>query len=219
MIEVLNSKRMTLVIVVLICVCSIVVLIEEWFTDSQVVITPTHGTNSQGNLTSSYNLSSNNHADVIKNSNQQQQQIQKPPSLAIDQSSAEVIGYHASSRTNIDKCWLKESFEIIKPCSLCRTFELETNHSRYHTYVHLCSKSGYKELIECSKSGPVERACYTDWKQFLSFLSLVGLFGGISGLLAKHRQYQLRCKTLLRFRKVSDSDDSNHTLIDMNFTS
>lgn len=217
MIEVLNSKRMTLVIVILICVCSIVVLIEEWFTNSQLAISsaPTHGAELQADrVKSSSNLSSGYVDADVNNNQQQQQQLQKPPSLALDQSVPKT--YQITTKTNINKCWLTESYEILKPCSLCRTFELEINHSRYQSNVHLCSTSGYKELVECSKSGPVERACYTNWRQFLTFLSLTGLFGGVSGLLVRHRQYQLRCKTLARFRKDSNSDDSNHTLIEMN---
>lgn len=38
MIEILNSKRMTLVIVILIVICIFVVIIEEWFTNSLVSI-------------------------------------------------------------------------------------------------------------------------------------------------------------------------------------
>lgn len=114
-----------------------------------------------------------------------------------------------------DRCWLTESYEVVKPCSLCATYELEINHSSYRSNIKICSRTGFKELIECSKSGPVERACHTNWRQFLKFLSLVSMFGGITGLLIKYRLHKLRDRSLARFRKQSDSDDSHHTLIDM----
>lgn len=55
----------------------------------------------------------------------------------------------------------------------------------------------------------------TNWRQYLNFISLTGFFGGISGLLTRYRQYKLRAKTLARFRKQDDLDESLHTLIDM----
>lgn len=58
-----------------------------------------------------------------------------------------------------------------------------------------------------------------DSRQLLIFFSLCGLFGGLSGLSVKYRQLQLRFKSLSRFRKTSDSDESNHTLIDMKYNS
>lgn len=55
------------------------------------------------------------------------------------------------------------------------------------------------------------------WKQFLSFFSLVSFFGGISGLGVKYREQQMRTRSLSRFRKQANSEDSsNHTLINMN---
>jgi hypothetical protein len=61
----------------------------------------------------------------------------------------------------------------------------------------------------------------TDWGNYLNFLGLTGLFGGIFGLLTKYRQHQLYCRSLARFRdKRNDSsrDSSEHTLIEMNHT-
>lgn len=48
-----------------------------------------------------------------------------------------------------------------------------------------------------------------DWKFLLKFLSLMGFFGGISGLATKYRQQQLRCKTLARFRKQESRDSAD----------
>lgn len=55
----------------------------------------------------------------------------------------------------------------------------------------------------------------TNWRQYLIFISLSGFFGGLSGLITRYRQYQLRAKSLARFRKQDDLDESLHTLIDM----
>lgn len=54
-----------------------------------------------------------------------------------------------------------------------------------------------------------------DWRFLLRFLSMMGFFGGISGLATKYRQQQLRCKSLARFRKQDSRDSSCHALIDM----
>lgn len=40
----------------------------------------------------------------------------------------------------------------------------------------------------------------TDWRSFLTFLGSAGFFGGLSGLVVKYRQQQLRQKSLSRFR-------------------
>lgn len=180
------KKSKRIVIVILIVVCFIVVLLEEWLTDNQLSISSKPSTNTLNDGDRTY----------------------KP--------SPEISNYNPK-HTNItlDRCWLDEYHTIIKPCSLCAIYELETTHSSYRSNVKICSKTGYKELVECSRSGPVERACSTNWKQYLTFLSLVSMSGGISGLLTKHRQTSLRDKSLARFRKQSDSDDSQHTLIDM----
>ena len=150
-----------------------------------------------------------NQIHSANNNNHHQQQLPKPSVIGED---------HKDSLSQHNKCWLKERFDIIRPCSLCNTFDLESNLSLYQSNHHPCSATGYKELIECSQSGPVERACRTNWRHFLSFLSSAGIFGGLFGLLVKHRQLQLRCKTLARFstRHSSESDESSHTLIDMN---
>lgn len=39
MIEILNSKRMTILIVVLIFICAIIIVIEEWFANNQLTVT------------------------------------------------------------------------------------------------------------------------------------------------------------------------------------
>lgn len=204
---------MTVIIVVLIVICTIVVIIEEWFTNSQLIISSS---------IASDNISSN--SDIDSNRlNPQQQQLQKPP---VQQPVNQVPKNYQSELTGHNqsifqgRCWLNEEFSIIKPCSLCATYELETSHTDYHTNIHLCSKTGYKELIRCVNTGFVERACYTNWRQFFTFLSLTGLFGGIAGLLTKHRQHLLKYRTLARFRKpVHKSPDSSepesHTLVDI----
>lgn len=202
---------MTIIIVALIVICTIVVIIEEWFTNSQLIISSS---------IASDNISSNN---IDSNRLNQQQQLQKPP---VQQPVNQVPkNYQTEQRGHNQsifqgRCWLNEEFTIIKPCSLCATYELETSHTDYHTNIHLCSKTGYKELIKCVNTGFVERACYTNWRHFFTFLSLTGLFGGISGLLTKHRQHLLRSRSLARFRKpVLNSSDSSepesHTLVDI----
>lgn len=143
MIEVLNSKRMTLVIVILIIICTVVVIIEEWFTNSQLVIS------------------------TILNHDEE----------------SNIINY--SIPDNIDKLNLSNK-PLNNPLP--------------------------KTLDKINKSGRV------NWRQYFLFLSSVSFFGGIAGLLVKYRQLQLRTKSLARFRKHTDSDDSNHTLINMNFT-
>ena len=60
---------------------------------------------------------------------------------------------------------------------------------------------------------------YNDLRDLLHFLSIVTFLGSTSGLLVKYRQHQLGIKTLARFRKHTDSEDSSHTLINMNHTS
>lgn len=203
---------MTVVIVILILVCTIVVVIEEWLTNTQSISVISSPSNPETNL-------SQENIDINKFNSLDQQQLQKPPSQSFANGQYLSKGINATG-INIEKCWLKESVEIIKPCALCSIFELEINHSRYQANVHLCSKTGYKELVECSKTGPVERACQTNWRQFLTFLSIVNVLGGISGLLVRYRNYQLRCKSLSRFRKNTDpSDEATHTLINMEHTS
>lgn len=180
------KKSRRIVIVILVVVCFIVVLLEEWLTDNELSVSSKPSTNIL-----------NDGGRTVRPSTE--------------------IPNHDQEHLNItgDGCWLDEYYTIIKPCSLCAIYELETTHSSYRSNIKICSKTGYKELVECSRSGPVERACSTNWMQYLTFLSLVSMFGGISGLLTKHRQISLRDRSLARFRKQSDSDDSHHTLIDM----
>lgn len=233
MIDALNSRRMTIVIVILIIVCTIIVIIEEWITNSQPAISssPSQKAIISADIDIGEQRSELNQTNLTNIINNSQQQIQRPPlpDRQIDSDSSidlqkAVAGSVQGSQQDLllakRKCWTNESYDIVKPCSLCSTYELETSHSRYHSNVHLCSKTGYKELIECSKSGLVERACYTNWRRFIISFCLFALFGGICGLLTKFKQYQNSSKILERFRKPStpssrDSPES-HTLIDMN---
>lgn len=60
---------------------------------------------------------------------------------------------------------------------------------------------------------PISYEGTDSWRHFLTSLALFGLFGGLAGLLTRYRQYQLRCKSLARFK---DLKEPGYTLIEMN---
>lgn len=153
----LTNKNKIYIIVILILACTIVVIIEEWFTNSQL------------NISSSLTLSS-----------------QVPD-----------IGGSGSNDSKLKSYPARETIRLTQDL-------ISEDHFR-----------GSKKLVKCSHYKFAEHACPTNWRQYLTFLSLTGFFGGIFGILTRYRQYQLRCRTLARFRKQDDLDESRHTLIDM----
>lgn len=66
---------------------------------------------------------------------------------------------------------------------------------------------------------------FLDNRDFFRTLALFGLFGGLSGLATKYKQYKADTRVSSRIRKESsrssspnepDSDSDQHALIDMN---
>lgn len=132
MIEILNSKRMTILIVALILACAVVIIIEEWFTNNQLTVT----------------------SDLS----------------------------------------VKEVTRSPTPVKFANNLSINV------------------DLINIKELSSPER---TNWREFLSFLSLSSFFGSVSGILVKYRQKQLRRKSLARFREPINQDESCHALIDM----
>lgn len=219
MIEFLNSRRMTIVIVVLIAICTFIVVIEEWFTNSQIggsALSTNQNFIFNSNIINSTKNSSNNSVIDTIQLNGSSLDVNYPASGHSRDNSLNRLATGSKRPLKAEKCWLKESFEIVKPCAQCSYEETEYLDSSYSSGKSLCLTTGYKELIECENSGQVERVCYTSWRHFLAFLSLMTLFGSISGLFIKHRQHELQCRNLSRFRKQAD-EESQQTLINMGY--
>lgn len=131
MIELLSSKRMTILIVTLISICVIVILIEEWFANNQLTVTP----------------------------------------------------------------------------------DLSVKEVPTKTQAPVKFSNNFSINVDIVDTHQIKYSGHTNWRSFLSFLSLTSFLGSVSGLLVKFRQKQLRCRSLARFR--TPNDDSCHALIDM----
>lgn len=138
MIELLNARRMIIVIGVLIVLCIIIVILEDTITDHVDRPTPVLDYH---HLPQLYN-----HSNIKGNQNRP---LNKP-------TIHELINQSNSSADTISKlilttsCWEHESFVTKKRCSPCQANE------RLLSY---CIDTGYKELVHCEKYGDQYRSC------------------------------------------------------------
>lgn len=107
--------------------------------------------------------------------------------------------------------WLTNSQVVItSPITQQQELEKQRSEQREHQQELLKLQ---QEQIEQQEQ--LLKQQVNDWRNLLQFLSMMGLFGGLSGLATKYRQQQLRWKSLARFRKDDSRDSSCHALIDM----
>lgn len=210
MIEFLNSKRMTIVIIGLIFFCLVVVIVEEFVTNSQVpavyVSPPAFAQDKQ--------ISSSQSKHTSNQEKQVPDHIIKPNIANKETGQLASQGDNSTqilpeAHYNHKKCFLKENYFVVKPCALCAVYEqgpLNKLNNDHHKF-DICKQTGYKEIVYCSKSGHAERICEPNLRHFFLTLFSFTFFGTLCALGTSIYQRQLRRKYLTtRFRKEKDSD-------------
>lgn len=193
MIELLNSRKMVILVMILVFACILIIILEGILTENtsdntRPVSNPNVNLNLSKSKTSKESLDAINKKkiDEIKN--------------AINKTK---LTNHTKEETNSEKlentsmCWLNEKHLVKVPCSPCTEFEQLDKHQS------ACENTGYKELVKCEISGEVYRSCIllNDSRSFWSF-QLASMFVSFAGyILLSVRNKQLDRKWTERFRR------------------
>lgn len=97
-----------------------------------------------------------------------------------------------------------------------KSSDQEPNKSRH---PHSLDSNNFLAQVDIKKDFREQSyEAHTDWVALIKCFSWSSLIGSVSGLLVRLKQYQLRTKSLSRFRRNNrnSSDESCQTLIDMN---
>lgn len=189
MIELLNSKKMVLLVMILVFACVLIIILEGILTESDE-IKPVYQNK----------FSSNAKLDLDSLHKKKIEEIKG----AIDKTKT---ANRTKEETNSEKlentsmCWLSESHLVKEPCSPCSDFEQVSQHQS------ACQNTGYKELVKCEFSGEVYRSCIVlnDSRSFWSFQFFTMLFGFVGYCLIQWRNRQLDRKMLERLRRQLQS--------------
>lgn len=177
MIELLNSRRMATIVVVLVFVCLLIVIFESMFTDDSDATKPV------------FNYS---HTGVFINHQGEKVVFDKNISSEMQSSLRKLSDQNARTITN---CWLHEKFEIVEECARCSDFEKVSKH------LTACIDSGYKEMVKCPSIGNVYRPCDKQSQNFWIFESSMIILAIIGSFVVNLRQKQLDHKTLEKIQK------------------
>lgn len=199
MIELLNSRKMVLLVVGLVGVCIMIIVLEGLFTDDQSwhPLFPAQGYRWQPS-----HQSSNDVAKALPGVTAKK--MLSNGTLIHNNQSNKVSGHELENKQKLestDFCWLHESHVLVDPCAKCTDQEMR-NH------LEACSNTGYKERIRCHTSGLVIRSCITSTtstSHFTTFhicMAFVTLFGY---LMLGIRRKQLDAKMYERFRRQLQS--------------
>jgi hypothetical protein len=97
----------------------------------------------------------------------------------------------------VGKCWQSEHFQIVEPCSKCDHFSMSS--------LKACKPTGYKESVNCEKSGPATRSCSKPErvvvKQYWTFQIVSFLMALVFTVIAKRRKRYLDKLATERVRK------------------
>jgi len=99
-----------------------------------------------------------------------------------------------------DKCWTKESYEVIEQCEVCSKEEVSSN-----VPVVCAVAKNYKEKVRCQSGSEAFRACNKvsriEEQKFWMFELVCALMGGVSASVVFIRQKQLDHKMYQRLQR------------------
>ena len=88
---------------------------------------------------------------------------------------------------NLTKCWDKEPFVVLEPCHKCS--------SLLRSSLYACKSTGYREVLNCERYGPVSRSCRMPdtirIKHYWTFEIICLIFALIFTTIAKQRKRYL----------------------------
>lgn len=185
MIELLNARRMIIVIGVLIALCIIIVILEDTITDHVDKPTPylEHHRKQQQQQQEKQQNKKNNNSPVIK----------LPPSS--DDHLNNQSDLHASISSGVfgEECWQREAFTIKMRCTPCKAKE---------RHLPACLDTGYHEHLHCAQSGvDVFRSCDTVTSFFWVFQFFMICLSVVFNFYVKRRQSYLNRVVLDRIEK------------------
>lgn len=146
MIELLNSKKMIIIVIALVLMCLLIVILEGILTEND-----------------------------LKPSPQRYDQIDKSLIKLMNDSD--------------QYCWMFENYSIQEDCVPCSDFEKAIKKPS------ACIKSGYKQLIDCEKTGEVYITCFSANSHHFWLFTLFNIILFFAGsFCAKVRSGQLELK-------------------------
>ena len=193
MIELLNSKKMVLLVMILVFACVLIIILEGILTESDE-IKPIY--QNRFSSKSKLDLDSLHQKKIEEIKTAIDKTLDKPK--AANKSKEET---NSEKLENTSMCWLNENHLIKEPCSPCSDFETAAPHQS------ACQNTGYKELVKCEFSGEVYRSCIVlnDSHSFWSFQFATMLVGFVGYCLIQWRNRQLDRKMLERLRRQLQS--------------
>lgn len=184
MIELLNARRMIIVIGVLIALCIIIVIFEDTITDHVDKHTPYlehHRKQEQQKQQQQENSNKNDDSPIKPSSDEHlhNQSILQPSSI--------------SNSILSEECWLHEVFTVKMRCTPCKAKE---------RHLPACLDTGYHEHLHCAKSGvDVFRSCDTVTSVFWVFQFFMLCLSLVFNFYVKRRQSYLNRVVLDRIEK------------------
>lgn len=195
MIELLNSKKMVLLVMILVFACVLIIILEGILTENDE-IKPVYQNQ----------FSSKSKLDLDSLHQKKIDEIKTAIHKTFDKSKATnnktKVETNSEKLENASMCWLNENHLVKEPCSPCSDFE-----TAGHLQNSACQNTGYKELVRCEFSGEVFRSCIVlnDSRSFWSFQFSTMLIGFVGYCLIQWRNRQLDRKMLERLRRQLQS--------------
>lgn len=189
MIELINSKKMVLLVMILVFACVLIIILEGILTEkdeTRPIYQNKFSSKSRVDLDSLHKKK----LEEIKNAINKTRSSNKTK----EETNSEKL-------ENTSMCWLNENHLIKIPCSPCTESEQISKHQI------ACLNTGYKELIKCEFSGEVYRSCIVlnDSHSFWTFQFSAMLISLIGYCLLQLRNKQLDRKMLERLKRQLQS--------------
>ena len=171
MIELLNARRMIIVIGILIALCIIIVILEDTITDHVDKPTP--------------------YLEHIRQQQYLNLSISQLNKVSNSVPFSNLNFSHSSPILNAN-CWKHESFTIESKCAPCSAKE---------RLLPACIVTGYKEHLRCTLSGDVFRSCDNVTSIFWVFQFFMICLSVVFNFYVKKRQSYLNRLVLERIEK------------------
>ncbi|XP_015786170.1 protein JTB [Tetranychus urticae] len=118
---------------------------------------------------------------------------QRLPVSKGDSSFASLIG------NSTEYCWLFEDYSVVEDCGPCTDFEKAAKH------LPICEQTGFKKLVNCSKTGKVYISCAPSTaKKFWIFLLIMLSMSLLGALSVKSRIKYLERRMTERMQNKID---------------
>jgi hypothetical protein len=194
MLELINSRKMILLVLGLAGLCVVIIVLEGLFADDQSwhPLFPAQGHRWQPHKTLPeskdvvvpISAGSNNPTAVANQSHKQSAPMENKEKL-------ESTAF----------CWLHEPHVLVEQCSKCTEKDLRD-------HVEACTNTGYKERIRCQSTGLIMRSCVAtapSTSQFSLFHLSMLFLSGFGYVMIGLRRKQLDAKMYEKFRRQLQS--------------